>query len=207
MASTKLRAAAIGGAGRFGMTSIVGIQERDRKTPCRVARRCRQRDRLPPEWVVARSSRGGPAIRRRSSRRHPGQPVGRRRCHRAGGPGSTRCRGRRSRQRSRRARGRRGRRHPGPARRRGHRTRHARVGRPRIAPANAGRGGRCGWTAMAARSTRGKRDRGPSPGRGRAAGEPGYADPDTGLFVFTSAYHLERGTCCDSGCRHCPYPR
>ncbi len=39
------------------------------------------------------------------------------------------------------------------------------------------------------------------------AGEPGYADPDTGLFVFTSAYHLERGTCCDSGCRHCPYER
>jgi hypothetical protein len=37
------------------------------------------------------------------------------------------------------------------------------------------------------------------------AGEPGYADPETGLFVFTSAYHLERGTCCDSGCRHCPY--
>ena len=37
------------------------------------------------------------------------------------------------------------------------------------------------------------------------AGEPGYADPDTGLFVFTSAYHLERGSCCDSGCRHCPY--
>ena len=39
------------------------------------------------------------------------------------------------------------------------------------------------------------------------AGEPGYTDPDTGLFVFTSAYHLERGTCCDSGCRHCPYDR
>ena len=39
------------------------------------------------------------------------------------------------------------------------------------------------------------------------AGQPGYADPDTGLFVFTSAYLLERGTCCDSGCRHCPYDR
>jgi hypothetical protein len=39
------------------------------------------------------------------------------------------------------------------------------------------------------------------------AGEPGYADPETGLLVFTSAYHLARGTCCDAGCRHCPYGR
>jgi hypothetical protein len=40
-----------------------------------------------------------------------------------------------------------------------------------------------------------------------AAGEPGYEDPTTGLFVFTAAYLLERGTCCDSGCRHCPYAK
>lgn len=26
-----------------------------------------------------------------------------------------------------------------------------------------------------------------------------------GYMVFTSAYHLRRGTCCGSGCRHCPY--
>ena len=38
------------------------------------------------------------------------------------------------------------------------------------------------------------------------AGEDGYLDPLTGLFVFTAAYHLNRGACCDSGCRHCPYP-
>ena len=38
------------------------------------------------------------------------------------------------------------------------------------------------------------------------AGEPGYLDPATGLFVFTAAYLLERGSCCGSGCRHCPYP-
>ena len=25
-------------------------------------------------------------------------------------------------------------------------------------------------------------------------------------MVFTAAYHLKRGHCCDSGCRHCPYP-
>jgi hypothetical protein len=39
-----------------------------------------------------------------------------------------------------------------------------------------------------------------------ASGEPGYADPETGLFVFTATYHLTRGECCASGCRHCPYP-
>jgi hypothetical protein len=26
-----------------------------------------------------------------------------------------------------------------------------------------------------------------------------------GLMVFTAAYHLKRGYCCNSGCRHCPY--
>lgn len=24
-------------------------------------------------------------------------------------------------------------------------------------------------------------------------------------LVFTEAYHLKRGYCCQSGCRHCPY--
>jgi len=24
-------------------------------------------------------------------------------------------------------------------------------------------------------------------------------------LVFTAAYHLKRGACCGSGCRHCPY--
>ncbi|HET7104924.1 MAG TPA: DUF5522 domain-containing protein [Terracidiphilus sp.] len=24
-------------------------------------------------------------------------------------------------------------------------------------------------------------------------------------IVFTAAYHLKRGYCCNSGCRHCPY--
>lgn len=28
---------------------------------------------------------------------------------------------------------------------------------------------------------------------------------ENGNVVFTEAYHLERGTCCGSGCRHCPY--
>ena len=26
-----------------------------------------------------------------------------------------------------------------------------------------------------------------------------------GYVVFTAAYHLKRGYCCESGCRHCPY--
>lgn len=38
-----------------------------------------------------------------------------------------------------------------------------------------------------------------------AAGDPFYVDPDTGLLVHTVAVHLERGECCDTGCRHCPY--
>jgi hypothetical protein len=38
-----------------------------------------------------------------------------------------------------------------------------------------------------------------------AGGDDGYFDPHTGLFVMTTAYHLRRGACCDSGCRHCPY--
>jgi len=32
-----------------------------------------------------------------------------------------------------------------------------------------------------------------------------YFEPG-GLLVFTEAYHLRRGYCCGSGCRHCPYP-
>ena len=28
---------------------------------------------------------------------------------------------------------------------------------------------------------------------------------ENGLFVFTAQYLKERGYCCTSGCRHCPY--
>jgi hypothetical protein len=28
---------------------------------------------------------------------------------------------------------------------------------------------------------------------------------ENGLVVFTEAFHLKRGYCCKSGCRHCPY--
>jgi len=37
------------------------------------------------------------------------------------------------------------------------------------------------------------------------AGNDGYFDPLTGLFVMTRGFLLRRGSCCDSGCRHCPY--
>jgi hypothetical protein len=37
------------------------------------------------------------------------------------------------------------------------------------------------------------------------AHDPGYLDPQTGLFVTTAAEHLRRGTCCANDCRHCPY--
>jgi hypothetical protein len=38
-----------------------------------------------------------------------------------------------------------------------------------------------------------------------AAGEAGYPDPHTGLFVLTAWFLADRGTCCGRGCRHCPY--
>jgi hypothetical protein len=28
---------------------------------------------------------------------------------------------------------------------------------------------------------------------------------ENGLLVFTEVYHIQRGYCCNSGCRHCPY--
>ncbi|MEX2292957.1 MAG: DUF5522 domain-containing protein [Acidimicrobiales bacterium] len=37
------------------------------------------------------------------------------------------------------------------------------------------------------------------------AGQPGYLDPVSGLFVITAAEHARRGHCCANDCRHCPY--
>ncbi|MEL6719163.1 MAG: DUF5522 domain-containing protein [Bacteroidota bacterium] len=28
---------------------------------------------------------------------------------------------------------------------------------------------------------------------------------EQGRWVFTAEFHLKRGKCCGSGCRHCPY--
>jgi diphthamide synthase (EF-2-diphthine--ammonia ligase) len=38
-----------------------------------------------------------------------------------------------------------------------------------------------------------------------AEGDKTYIDPATGYIVFTELAHLQRGKCCGSGCRHCPY--
>jgi hypothetical protein len=38
-----------------------------------------------------------------------------------------------------------------------------------------------------------------------AAGRSAYIDPRTGLLVMTARFLWERGYCCDSGCRHCPW--
>lgn len=43
-------------------------------------------------------------------------------------------------------------------------------------------------------------DKSPAP---LVEGEDYYLE--NGRFVFTEKYHLKRGYCCGSGCRHCPY--
>lgn len=30
---------------------------------------------------------------------------------------------------------------------------------------------------------------------------------EQGKFVFTKEYHLKRGSCCNSGCKNCPYDK
>ncbi|MGI4831763.1 MAG: DUF5522 domain-containing protein [Janthinobacterium lividum] len=35
--------------------------------------------------------------------------------------------------------------------------------------------------------------------------QPGDAYMEGEFLVFTAQYHLHRGYCCNSGCRHCPY--
>jgi predicted GIY-YIG superfamily endonuclease len=45
---------------------------------------------------------------------------------------------------------------------------------------------------------------GPKPAPQPDSGSADYSI-ENGLLVFTAAYHLKRGFCCGSGCRHCPY--
>ena len=35
--------------------------------------------------------------------------------------------------------------------------------------------------------------------------EDDYYLGEDGYIVFTEKYHLKRGYCCDSDCRHCPW--
>lgn len=37
-------------------------------------------------------------------------------------------------------------------------------------------------------------------------GAPAYVDHETGYLVMTERTLADRGSCCGSGCRHCPYP-
>ncbi|HEY5652677.1 MAG TPA: DUF5522 domain-containing protein [Acidimicrobiia bacterium] len=41
--------------------------------------------------------------------------------------------------------------------------------------------------------------------RALSVGEPLYPDPITGLWVMTAEGLWERGSCCETGCRHCPW--
>ncbi len=38
-----------------------------------------------------------------------------------------------------------------------------------------------------------------------SANQSVYPDPESGLMVFTARFLADRGYCCGSGCRHCPY--
>ncbi|WP_263377902.1 DUF5522 domain-containing protein [Granulicella paludicola] len=51
---------------------------------------------------------------------------------------------------------------------------------------------------------------GPKPAPGEAPQvavelQPGDFYMEGPYMVFTAAYHLRRGYCCNSDCRHCPY--
>lgn len=47
----------------------------------------------------------------------------------------------------------------------------------------------------------------PAPGEGNFSIRPreGEFYMEGPFLVFTEAYHLRRGYCCNTGCRHCPY--
>ena len=48
----------------------------------------------------------------------------------------------------------------------------------------------------------------PKPGEAPIAREPLSPEDfymEGPYLVFTAAYHLHRGYCCNSDCRHCPY--
>jgi hypothetical protein len=35
--------------------------------------------------------------------------------------------------------------------------------------------------------------------------EPDFYKDEFGNIVMTESFHIKRGKCCGSGCRHCPY--
>lgn len=42
-------------------------------------------------------------------------------------------------------------------------------------------------------------------GKARPLEPEDFYTSEEGFIVFTEKYHLKRGYCCKSGCRHCPY--
>ena len=54
------------------------------------------------------------------------------------------------------------------------------------------------------------RENGEMSGESNSLPVPPGLDPEDFYYegpylVFTAAYHLKRGNCCGSGCRHCPW--
>ena len=45
----------------------------------------------------------------------------------------------------------------------------------------------------------------PTPATDETTLQPGDFYMEGPYVVFTAQYHLRRGYCCNSGCRHCPY--
>jgi len=35
--------------------------------------------------------------------------------------------------------------------------------------------------------------------------EPDFYKDENGRFVMTKSFHIKRGSCCGSKCKHCPY--
>jgi len=50
-----------------------------------------------------------------------------------------------------------------------------------------------------------KAQRLPFPRRPRELVEGLHFYMENGMFVFTEFYHIQKGNCCRSGCRHCAY--
>ncbi|XP_074078391.1 uncharacterized protein C1orf53 homolog [Macrotis lagotis] len=86
--------------------------------------------------------------------------------------------------------------------------------RPRSASGPGGGGGGSGSRAPEGPEDSRPERREPTPAELRiarlhaaacAAGQLNYVDPTTGYLVLTKVAHLQRGDCCGSACRHCPY--
>ena len=39
----------------------------------------------------------------------------------------------------------------------------------------------------------------------KKSSEPDFYKDENGRFVMTESFHIKRGSCCGSKCKHCPY--